>query len=432
MSGLVNITTMRLERLADERKRTEEKIADIIELAEEEQRELADYETEMLGKHRTRLNELEAEIGLYADDLERVNNSRDVSAVLRGRSEQNGGNAPAPTPGTGLVEYGNDGPVVYRTFAAYARDVILSKYDLIATQVAGDPGGARAVREQAMERLQRTVQNTTTSDIEGLLPPQHMAQIMDIIDGSRPVVTSARRVDLASGKLTYPKIAQRPEVLKQSSEKTEAGTRKMEVTLEDMTADTYLGAGDLSWQAINWSTPNALQLWFDLAAEAYGRATETAACTELSGTAIGTISAPLGTVGTENFAAWSAAIVAAIGGIYSTTSGRSRTNTLYLSADRFFALAGLATDQVLNLSAVGNLDIASMTGTFRGLRVVGSYGFGTHTAIVGDSSAFLVAETPGAPVEMRAVEPAIGGMEVGVIGAFQSKVFDPQRFVKLS
>jgi HK97 family phage major capsid protein len=425
---------MRLERLADERTRTEEKIGDIIELAEEEQRELAEYEAEQLSRHRTHLTELETEIGMLADDLKRVEGARDVSEVIRGRSDQNGGNTGNGSSlgsGTGLVEFGQDGPVVYRTFAAYARDVILSRFDLIASQVDG-PGGATQVREQAMERLQRTVQNTTTSDIEGLLPPQHMAQIMDIIDGSRPVVTSARRVDLSSGKLTYPKIAQRPEVLKQGSEKTEAGTQKMEVTLEDMTADTYLGAGDLSWQAINWSTPNALQLWFDLAAEAYGRATETAACVELAGTAIGTISVPLGTAGTENFGQWSAAIVAGIGGIYNTTGGRARTNTLYLSADRFFALAGIATDQVLNLSAVGNLDIASMTGTFRGLRVVGSYGFSSHTAIVGDSSAFLVAETPGAPVEMRAVEPAIGGMEVGVIGAFQSKVFDPQRFTKLS
>jgi hypothetical protein len=33
---------------------------------------------------------------------------------------------------------------------------------------------------------------------------------------------------------------------------------------------------------------------------------------------------------------------------------------------------------------------------------------------------------------MRAVEPAIGGMEVGVIGAFKSKVFDTARFTHLS
>ena len=72
-----------------------------------------------------------------------------------------------------------------------------------------------------------------------------------------------------------------------------------------------------------------------------------------------------------------------------------------------------------------------MTGTWAGLRVVGSYGFDLNTAIVGDSSALIAAETPGAPVQLRVVEPSIGGMEVGVIGAFKSVVFDANRFKKL-
>ena len=57
---------------------------------------------------------------------------------------------------------------------------------------------------------------------------------------------------LSSGTLTYPKIVQRPEVLKQTTEKTLAGTANMQVELDTLTADTYLGAGDLSWQAIIW------------------------------------------------------------------------------------------------------------------------------------------------------------------------------------
>jgi hypothetical protein len=65
--------------------------------------------------------------------------------------------------------------------------------------------------------------------------------------------------------------------------------------------------------------------------------------------------------------------------------------------------------------------------------VIGSYGFtNTNAAVVGDASAFLVSESPNAPVEMRAVEPTIGGMQVGVIGGFKAKVFDPNRFIHLS
>ena len=147
---------------------------------------------------------------------------------------------------------------------------------------------------------------------------------------------------------------------------------------------------------------------------------------------VGTASGRLGTAGTENFAAWRAAVIAGLASIYSTTGGRARSNTLYLSAARFFQLAGIGSDQTLQISPVGNLDVGSMTGTFSGLQVVGSYAFDQDVAIIGDSSAFLVAETPGAPVQLRAVEPSIGGMEVGVIGAFKAVVFDVNRFINLS
>ncbi len=416
-------TRMRVERLADERERTKEKIEDVVALAEEEKRDLGEFENEQLAKHRARVQDLDEEIHLLASDLERAEKSRDVSKLIRVGAEPE-------------VLGSEGGPVVYRTFAAYAKDVLVSRYDNIALAAAGGvQGSLPIVREQAAERLQRSVEHTLTSDVQGLLPPQHMAQIMDLINGSRPVVATATHVNLASGKLTYPKIAQRPEVLIQGTEKTEAGTANMQVTLEDMTADTYLGGGNLSWQTLNWSTPDALQLWFNLAAEAYARQTETAACAELEDGAgtIGTVSPALGTSGTESFGAWRAAAVRGLGSIYATTGGRARTDTLYLSAARFFQLAGLGTDQVLQVSSVGSLDIATLTGTWAGLRVVGSYGFSdAMTAIIGDRSAFLVGETPGAPVEMRAVEPAIGGLEVGVIGAFKSKVFDTDRFLRLS
>lgn len=417
----MSITRVRLERLVDERARVEQNVEDMLKKAEaEDGRDLNELEVEQTGEWRARIASLDTEISALAEDLDRAEQARDVSKLIR-VSE------PAPV----VVSADPQGPVVYRTFAAYARDRMIVDNSKVASLVQG-PEHATRVREEALERLNRTIEHTLSSDVEGLLPPQHMAQIMDIIDGARPVVAGARRVDLSRGKLTYPKITQRPTVAKQNTEKTEGGTVGMAVDLEDMSADTYIGGGNLSWQAINWSTPDALQLWFDLAAEAYARQTETAACAGLEAAASGTLSPSLGTAGTEDFGDWRVAAIGAIGAIYTTTGGRARTNTLYLAADQFFALAALGSDQVVQLSGVGNLDVATMTGTFSGLRVVGSYGFQPGTRIIGDNSAFLVGENPGAPVEMRAVEPAIGGMEVGVIGAFQSKVFDDDRFLFLS
>jgi len=397
-------------------------------MAEDEKRDLEDIEQQHLVKHRERYAELESEIVELASDIERTNGSRDVSKLVRSDSEEdpNGARRYA-TPAQH-----NDGEV-YRTFAQYARDAYAVRFPLIAERAAPD-GQVREFMEQAKERLERAPVNTLSSSIPGLIPPRHIAQIMDIIDSSRPVVNSGRSVDLDRGQLTYPKIAQRPEVLKQNTEKTEGGTANMQVTLETLTAETYIGGGDISWQAINWSSPDSLQLWFDLAAEAYARQTEAVACEALETSSVGTVgtaSGRLGTAGTESFGAWRAAAIAGISAIYTNTGGRSRTDTLYLSAGRFFQLAGLGTDQTLQVSSVGSLDIVSMTGTWAGLRVVGSYGFDQDTAIVGDASALIVAETPGAPVQLRVVEPSIAGMEVGVVGAFKAVVFDALRFQHL-
>jgi HK97 family phage major capsid protein len=415
------VMKMRLERLADERGRTQEKLEDLLKNAEDEKRQLGEFEQEQASKYREQIASLEDEIIVLATDVERVEKAKDISTLVRDNAE------------VGRAEA--NGPVVYRTFAEYARDEIIVRYPEIATLAAGSNNAVPAVKEQAIERLQRTIAHTTSGDVPGLVPPQHMAQIMDIINGSRPVVASGRPVPLERGTLTYPKIAQRPAVILQPSEKSEGGTANMQVDLETMTASTYIGGGNLSWQAMNWSTPDALQLWFDLAAEAYARATEEAACDALEDSAAGTIgtaASRLGTAGTESFAQWRAAIISGLSSIYSTTEGRARSDTLYLSAARFFQLAGIGTDQTLQVSAVGNLDVGSMTGTFSGLRVVGSYAFDQDVAIIGDSNALLVGETAGAPVQMRAVEPSIGGMEVGVIGAFAATVFDANRFIHLS
>ncbi len=61
---------MRLERLADERARVIEKREDLLALAEEEQRDLADYENEQITKYRTRVVELEDEILALATDID--------------------------------------------------------------------------------------------------------------------------------------------------------------------------------------------------------------------------------------------------------------------------------------------------------------------------------------------------------------------------
>ena len=61
-----------------------------------------------------------------------------------------------------------------------------------------------------------------------------------------------------------------------------------------------------------------------------------------------------------------------------------------------------------------------------------SRGMDAGVIVVGDRQGLLVAETAGAPVELRVVEPAIGGFEVGIIGAFEAVVVDDGAFAMIT
>jgi hypothetical protein len=257
---------------------------------------------------------------------------------------------------------------------------------------------------------------------QGLTPAQHINQIFQVIDTSRPLVASAQRSTLERGQLTYPSISQRPLVAVQGTEKTEAGNQSMHVDMVTATASTYLGGGDLSWQAINWSTPDALDLWFRLAAASYALLTEQDAAQALQHSGFTyNISSTLSSSST--FAQWMTAIGAGYSDVF-TNSARV-ADTLYLSPDLFGYLLGLTSSAFTQFMSVSANNMGP-------LNIVVSRGMDAGVAVVGDSAGLFVAETAGAPVELRVVEPAIGGVEVGIIGAFEAVVVDPGAFAMIT
>jgi hypothetical protein len=100
-----------------------------------------------------------------------------------------------------------------------------------------------------------------------------------------------------------------------------------------------------------------------------------------------------------------------------------------MAPDRYWYAVGLTSDNSLNFGQNGLLQI---NGEQRSLNVVVSRGLNAGEIIVGDSDGLLVAETAGAPVELRVVEPAIGGVEVGLIGAFEAVVVDNGAFALIT
>jgi HK97 family phage major capsid protein len=402
-----------LQRLVQEREQLLDDTDSILARAGEDERDPSEPEMALVRRNRARLDELDPQI----NELLELEETRDRGAKVRASLMTGGDRQPVPPPGETVQREG----AVYATFAEYARDALITKFDRVA-QMAGPE-----LRQRAAERLERAVTNTLSSDVPGLITTQHIAQIFDVINKSRPLVSACRSVNLTSGKLDYPSITGRPSVGKQTAEKTETTSTKMTVAMNQVVADTFLGAGDLSWQTIQWGSPDALALWFDLAAEAYAQQTEAEACADLVAAATATAIA----VGaTKDLANWMKAISASAAAIRKRKAGRA--NGIAMDVDTGYTLLALVSEANPVFLSAGPGSIGDGSGSVAGLGFIISDQLPASTAIVGDYTKMLVAETAGAPVEMRAVEPSIGGLEVGVIGAFADAVAVPGAFQKIT
>jgi hypothetical protein len=407
----------RLARLVDERataSQLHEELLASVESRPDGDKTLTDIERQQVTMYRERGVALDSEIKELTESIAAHNAA--VEASQNVRRVLSGSNNPG-------VEQDGDG-VVYRDMATYARDVILTGQGRVSGQIAaqfGDKNEIEAARTR-LELLKRTPANTLSSNVGGLTPQQHIAQIFQVIQTARPIVESAQRADLERGVLSYPKVTTRPVVAVQSTQKTEAGNTGMVIDMQTATASTYLGGGDLSWQAINWSTPNALDLWFRLVASDYALKTEQDAATVVSANAfLNNIASTL--AATPTFAQFMTAVGAGYAEVYAN-SGRI-ANTIYMAPDRFGYMLGLTSDAFSQMVEVGQSGIGP-------LQVLVSRGLNAGEIIVGDRDGLLVAETPGAPVELRVVEPAIGGVEVGLIGAFEAVVVDNGAFALIT
>jgi len=410
---------LRLASLLDERE-TVTKLHETVvgSVATNDDKLPTDSQAQQIKSYREKEIALDEEIENLEEDVKRnrraVESSKAIRRVLAGNTEG--------------IDVDEDG-IAYRDFHTYARDVIITR-DLKASSAIAQRLGNDAVNA-ARERLQlakRTPANTLSSNVPGLQPEQHIAQIFQVIETRRPLVASGFRTTLERGQLTFPKITQRPVVAVQTTEKTEAGNQGMLVTMETATASTYLGGGDLSWQAINWSTPDALDLWFRLAAADYALKTEQDAGEVIQTAAfLNDISTLFGATGT--FAEFMTAVTAGMAAVYANSG--EIADTLYLAPDRAFYLLGL-TSATPAVFANGTLNARTGDGNIASLSVVTSRGLDAGVIAVGLAEHLIVAETAGAPVELRVVEPAIGGVEVGIIGAFEAVVAQDESFALLT
>jgi hypothetical protein len=374
---------------------------------------------------RDLLTKYRSDLSFYDGEIEQWSEQVDADRKARAKSEEI---RRAQNAARGVADADEDG-VVYRNLSSYARDVLMTHSDRhVRAQV--DSNVSKEEVNRAAERLaalERTPATTLTSDLAGLNPPQHIAQIFQVINNQRDLVNAAGvKVNLNKGTVTYPQVDATPVVAVQATQKTEAGNTGMDISMVTKTASTYLGGGNLSWQAIEWSDPNAFDLWFRYAAADYALKTETDAATVVSASAfLNNIAVTL--AATPTFAQLMTAIAAGGGDVYAN-SGRM-ANAVIMAPDRYWYALGLTSDSSLSFGQSASLTI---NGEQRSLRVIVSRGLNSGEIIVGDMDGLLVAETAGAPVRMFVSEPAIAGVEVGIVGAFEAAVVDDGAFALIT
>lgn len=368
-----------------------------------------------LTKYRADLEYYDGEIDTWSEQVDRDREARKKSEDIRRRANAFHGKG----------EVGQDGEPVYRTLGQVAIDQILTSQNRHARAHIGTKGVAPEEMQRAaarLEALERTPATTLSSDIAGLTPPQHVAEIFQIINADRPLVDAARKVNLTNLVWTYPQVDATPVVAVQGTQKTEAGNTGLDVSMVTKTASTYLGGGNLSWQAIQFSDPSAYDLWFQEIAADYALKTETDAATVVSASAfLNNISSTIAT--SADFAAFMAGVGAGYSEVYAN-SGRI-ANAIIMAPDRFGYLLGMTSAAMTQFVDVGQSGVGP-------LRVIVSRGLNAGEIIVGDMNGLLVAENAGAPVRMFVSEPAIAGVEVGLVGAFDAAVADDGAFALIT
>ena len=279
--------------------------------------------------------------------------------------------------------------------------------------------------ERIPEAQMRTLDDVITSDNAGVVPPAYLTELIGVIDNSRPFLSTTRRLPTPDSgmKLTVPVINQRPTVAVQNTEKAEVDSTKTLIGTTDFNAITIAGAGDLSIQIIKRSSPNFLNLWIELLAEAYAIESEDQAILALLN-ATGGVGAATA-LDPENLSL-GAAYVAAFDAI------RRPPDTIWLSTEAvgaFIDAKATTSNQPLypglraSATAAGGVE-----GVISGLRPVHVPSLDAHGAyaIVGPSSGFAWAED--GTYTLQVDVPAKAGRDVALVGILWPAPWYPAAF----
>jgi HK97 family phage prohead protease len=139
---------------------------------------------------------------------------------------------------------------------------------------------AAAMRQMAGEVISplemRALAEIITTTNLGVVPPAYSSELLGFIDNSRPFLESTRRLPTpgAGIQMIVPRLVTRPTVGVQVAEKDELTSTNTAIDTVAFGMATVGGAGNLSLQLLRRSSPEFLDLYVRLLAEAYAVKTD--------------------------------------------------------------------------------------------------------------------------------------------------------------
>lgn len=264
--------------------------------------------------------------------------------------------------------------------------------------------------ELTISEVRAALGGSTSADIDGIVPPAYVGEIVGLINPGRPTVNAIRNRALpaAGMKVTYPAWGTKPTVDEQLTELTEVDSTAATITLEEVSVRTWAGANELSLQAIDRSDPSAIRAVIEALSVSFGRKTNAAVVSDII-TAAGAAT----TVGSTS----PIDVVSGLIGALDFEATPAGPLFLAIAPDLLPAWISLA-DADRPAFWDGRVQFGSMTPTMSadGLTVYLERDLPAGHALLGSSLGATWWERPGQPVEIRAVDVSILGVDLGVYG----------------
>lgn len=398
-----------IQRLDRELEQKESLVRGIYQRANAASRDLNEEEGEMVVEARGRMEKIQKELD-QAQEVNRIayetrSKGRAVDqaiAVMKGKPDANS--------------------VEYRSVGAYMLDMWNSAQ------------GSRDASDR-LEVYSRAAQHQKTSDSLGVIPDPIVGPVIDFIDAARPLVSTIGTLALNSATFYRPIVTQHPAVAVQGTaggpadEKTELVSQKMKIERKTVNAKTLGGYVNVSRQAIDFSSPSALDLVVNGLGQQYAIETEALVAGALASTTTTAVdygSAPTGD--TVAAAVWEAA-----GQAYNAVKGMGRL-MIAIAPDvlgvfgPLFAPVNPQNAQSSGFEA-GRFAQGQM-GTISGIPVVMSAGLVPGEAFLFSTSAVECFEQRVGTLQV--IEPSVFGLQVAYAGYFSTLVTESKAIVPLT